>query len=417
MKKLLCIFLVFVMVFTFVGCGKTIDENPVGEQDNVTNNNDNTDNTDNSEVPGNQGDASDSGYPFDLEFIKDNGIEYIWEQLDEDTRYNLGELMNAIKKVDIYCSLSVGLPQEKLSEFLELVSNCSTAYTYTGNRFKGHTDDSGRIVGITLSYNVDYVEEGQARTDALKAAVASVVEGMPDGSDYEKLKYLHDYLVLRCDYNTEALSPFTAYGALVEGRATCQGYADAMHLLLSGAGFETVFTTGIGDSETVKHKWNYVKTSDGKWYIIDPTWDDPQGKEDKSYIGYEYFMISEEMLLTDHQETFISPYYTLPVADSMELSYHVMSGYQAETFDEVCEIIKAQATEAVKNGEKYIYLRCASKELFDEANEKLFSGDYQMQKILIEVKDETGVDNLVTKSWTKVVKEGPGTMTITLKYE
>lgn len=417
MKKLLCIFLALVMVLTFVGCGKTIDDNPVDNQGDTTQDTQDTENTDNTEQTENTDTVPDSGYPFELGFIEDNGLEYIWEQLDEDTRYNLGEIMNAIRKVDIYCSLSVGMPQEEFSDFLELVSNCSTAYTYTGNRFKGHTDDSGKIVGITLSYTVDYVEDGLSRTDSLKVAVDDIVSKMPDGTDYEKLKYLHDTLVLRCDYNTEALSPFTAYGALVEGRATCQGYADAMHLLLSGAGFETVFTTGIGDSETVKHKWNYVKTDDGKWYIIDPTWDDPQGKSDKLYIGYEYFMISEAMLLTDHQETFISPYYTLPVADSMELSYHVMSGYQAETFDEVCEIIKAQATEAVKNGNKYIYLRCASKELFEEANEKLFSGDYKMQEILIDVKEETGVDDLITNSWTKVVKEGPGTMTITLKYE
>lgn len=410
MKKILCIFLVIALALTFVACGTQIDDIPADDT-----NKDNVENTPETEE-NNEPDAPD-GYPFELGFIEDNGLEYIWEQLDEDTRYNLGEIMNAIRKVDVYCSLSVGLPQEELSEFLELVSNCSTAYTYTGNRFKGHTDDSGRIVGITLSYKVDYVEEAARRTEALMSAIEHAVANVPDGSDYEKIKYLHDFLVLNCDYNEDATSPFTAFGALVEGRATCQGYADAMHLLLTKAGFDTVFTTGIGDSAAVKHKWNYVKTSDGTWYIVDPTWDDPKGKEDKSYIAYDYFMISEQMLLTDHQETFVSPYYTLPAAESMELNYHIVSGYYASNFDEVVSIIKAQATEAVKNGEKYIYLRCADKTLFDEANERLFQGDYEMQKILIDVKDETGVDSLVTNSWTKVVKEGPCTMTITIKYE
>lgn len=410
------------MLLCFVGCGEEIDNNPTGDQgettSNTENNADNPNEGNESEGDTTDPDQSETGYPFDLAFIEENGIEYIWEQLDEDTRYNLGEMMNAIKRVDVYCSLSVGLPQEELTDFLELVSNASIAYTYEGNRFKGHKDESGKIVGITLSYEgIDYTEDGIARTETLLAAVDEIVRGMPNGTDYEKLKYLHDALVLRCDYNTDALSPFTAYGAIVEGRATCQGYADAMHLLLSRAGFETVYTTGIGDSATVKHKWNYVKTSDGNWYIIDSTWDDPEGKADKLYIGYEYFMISNEMLLSDHQEIFISPYYTLPEANSMDLSYYVMSGYQASSYDEVKEIIKKQALEIVPKGEKYIYLRCDSSELFNEANEKLFSGDYEMQTILLDVMAETGVENLITNSWTKVVKEGPCSITITLKYE
>ncbi|MBQ8623181.1 MAG: hypothetical protein IJ424_02230 [Oscillospiraceae bacterium] len=410
MKKIICLVLVLALALSLVACGKQIDDGPAGDDT------ENTDNVENNTNP-DETDEPENGYPFELDFIKDNGIQYIWDRLDEDTRYNLGEIMNAIKNVEIYCSLSVGMPKEELSDFTELVSNCSMGYTYVGNVFKGHTDESGKIIGITINYSIAYEHEGPERTSLVWDRVNEAVAGMPNGTDYEKLKYLHDYLILKCDYSEQAESPFTAFGALVEGKATCQGYADAMHLLLAGAGYETVFATGIGDDEAVKHKWNYVKLSDGKWYIIDPTWDDPKGKDDKTYIGYDYFMVSTEMLATDHKETFISPYYELPVAESMELSYYVMNDYYATTYDEVVEIIERQASEIVPKGEKHIYLRCADNTLLEEANTKLFSGDYEMQEILIKVQSETMAESLITNSWTKVVKDGPCTMTITLKYE
>lgn len=413
MKRILCILLTLSLALTMVGCGQQIDDNPIG--DDITNDNTQNTNQGGEEAPGE--DQSENSYPFDLGFIEDNGLEYIWAELDEDTRYNLGEVMNAIKNVEIYCSLSVGVPGDEITDFLALVSNCTTGYTYASSTYRKHMDDeTGKVVGITLMYDISYEEEALARTEAIKQRVQQVVSGMPDGTDYEKLLYLHDWLVLNCDYSTEAASPFSAFGALIEGKATCQGYADAMHLLLAGAGFETVFITGIGDNTSVTHKWNYVKTSDGTWYVIDPTWGDPDGKDDLDYICYDYFMIDNTELLKGHVAVHESRYYTLPEADSMDLNYHIMSGYYAETFDDVVRIIEEQATANARDGKKYIYLRCATEELHQEAKEKLFSGEYEMQKILLRAKDATGADELVTNSWTKTVKDDILTMTITLKY-
>ncbi len=410
MKRILCILLSAALVLTMVGCGQQIDDTPVNN-DTENETTQNTQDVPPEEIP------EESPYPFDLGFIEDNGLEYIWAELDEDTRYNLGEMMNAIKNVEIYCSLSVGVPEEEITDFLALVSNCTTGYTYASSKFKKHLDDeTGKVVAISLMYDVDYEADAFARTEAIKQKVQEVVSGMPDGTDYEKLLYLHDWLVLNCDYSTEAMSPFSAYGALIEGRATCQGYADAMHLLLAGAGFETVFITGIGDDTSVTHKWNYVKTSDGKWYVIDPTWGDPDGKDSLDYICYDYFMIDSVELLKGHVAVQESRYYTLPDANSMELNYHIVSGYYAETFDDVIRIIEEQAVANAKEGEKYIYLRCATSELHEEAKEKLFSGSYEMQKILIRAQDATGAEDLITNSWSKTVKDNILTMTLTMKY-
>lgn len=403
------------MTLSLAACGTVIDDNPVSDnqQGEVVN----PDNGGNDNNADDTSDSVDNGwnYDFDSDFIDINGIGYIWEQLDEDVKIPFGEMMNAIANVELYCSLSTGIPGEEKEAFLTLISNCCIGYTYVANKFKTYANDDGIIVGISLNYNVDYEDEALARTEAIQDTLDRVIADMPDGSDFEKIEYLHNYLVLNCTYSENALSPFTAYGALVEGKATCQGYADAMHLLLDAAGFKTCFATGIGESESVTHKWNYVLLSDGNWYVIDSTWDDPEGKDDINYINFDYLLISDEVLLTDHKQKFESPYYTTPDATSMDLNYHVVKGLYADTYEQAKEILLKQAIECGKTGSLYLYIRFSNDDAYNEAVTKLFSGDYEMQGILKSANKEAGSE-IVTGSWYKLLREGQRTITVTLKY-
>lgn len=63
-------------------------------------------------------------------------------------------------------------------------------------------------------------------------------------SAYEKELALHDYLILHCAYDNEVNADpwsYTAYGALVLGKGTCQGYAEALCLLFNLAGLPSEF--------------------------------------------------------------------------------------------------------------------------------------------------------------------------------
>lgn len=62
---------------------------------------------------------------------------------------------------------------------------------------------------------------------------------------------------------------FTAYGALINGKCVCSGYAAAFKLLSEGAGLESIVVTGILDGG-LAHAWNKVKL-DGDWQIVDAT--------------------------------------------------------------------------------------------------------------------------------------------------
>ena len=94
----------------------------------------------------------------------------------------------------------------------------------------------------------------------------------------EAAKALHDYLIRFDEYDTQVeqtrdtsdREPYSAYGALVNATAVCDGYAHAYELLLSRLGFQAGFVS----SDEMNHSWNMVGI-DQDWYHVDVTWDDP----------------------------------------------------------------------------------------------------------------------------------------------
>jgi len=158
--------------------------------------------------------------------------------------------------------------------------------------------------------------ETSAKKKELETAAAIPLEAVKDlETDFEKVLYIHDYLVSSVAYNkTGPTSMHTAYGALVEMSAVCDGYAFAFHMLMQKLGIASYYIEGRmkNGQENVGHAWNLVEV-DGEFRQIDCTWDDfyPHGFGDrkKPYpddwshevpVSHAYFLISDEEMYLDH---------------------------------------------------------------------------------------------------------------------
>jgi len=107
--------------------------------------------------------------------------------------------------------------------------------------------------------------------------LAKCFEGL---SDYEKVKAVHDYIIL---YNEYDFHEGGAYEAIVKGRSACNGYALAFYGVMKEMNIPVACQ--VGDN----HMWNSVQL-DGKWYNIDLTWDDAGGDS----VRYDYFLKCDE---------------------------------------------------------------------------------------------------------------------------
>lgn len=113
-------------------------------------------------------------------------------------------------------------------------------------------------------------------------------------NDYEKEKYIHDYLAGNAVYNLDGGDMiFSSYGAIVDGVCVCEGFSRAFQLLLKKLGINSCLVYGIYQDEG--HMWNRVKLGDA-WYNVDITWD----QDEKIGTLHYYFNIPDSELKVDH---------------------------------------------------------------------------------------------------------------------
>ncbi len=101
---------------------------------------------------------------------------------------------------------------------------------------------------------------------------------------YKFIKVLHDYLCNNVDYILDNRSCFDPYGTLVNGDAVCQGYAETFKMFCDYYNIPVVNIKGTGNGGA--HMWNAVQMKDGKWYLLDITWDDQSPS-----IYYDFFLV------------------------------------------------------------------------------------------------------------------------------
>ena len=161
--------------------------------------------------------------------------------------------------------------------------------------------DETVVSAIQPKYTMTGAELTDARL-AFEQAVQNFLGRLtPDMSEYEIEKAIHDMIATQVVYTTGATNAHNAYGALVKGKAVCEGYAESLQYLLQRAGIQSVevFGYGITDPETgagENHAWNIVRI-DGEYYLVDLTWDD-QGKN--NYLSYAYFNQTSAIFNADH---------------------------------------------------------------------------------------------------------------------
>ncbi|MBR3095222.1 MAG: leucine-rich repeat protein [Clostridia bacterium] len=126
------------------------------------------------------------------------------------------------------------------------------------------------VDGVYTLHPVYYTTAEQEA--AVDAYVETVVAGCTAQDDTEIAQYLYDYLCehvtfdLENLYNDADLLKYTAYGAAVNGRAVCQGFAQLYYKLALAAGLDCRIVTGTRGNEA--HAWNIIQIDD-LWYHVD----------------------------------------------------------------------------------------------------------------------------------------------------
>lgn len=242
---------------------------------------------------------------------------------------------------DVYADLMEGVSAFFVSDakFYDLIANAGIcgADDIGLNRASGLINLKGvkYYAGTNILRALENGDESvlTAREQQALAAAREMAANCQRSTDAATALAIHDALCARITYvNDETTEEDDCcIGALLDGRANCDGYADALLLVGKLSGLNVRYQHGDSlkgglGSLFSTHMWNLVEI-DGSWRMIDVTWDD---LGDKSC--YLWFNIGEDRAALSHVW---SREMSVPMQPATDLTSRPVVEYTAATADEV----------------------------------------------------------------------------------
>lgn len=177
----------------------------------------------------------------------------------------------------------------------------------------------GYVGNVDVSLDIYFAAQPSCSTEEdrnnlqeqINTVVNELLQETAEMTVVEKLSYWDNWLAANNEYNSYAAgkqnyilendTPWSIAGAFLQDCSpVCEGYAKAFQLLCHEAGIPCLQISGYADADGEQgpeqpegHMWIAVQV-EGKWYLSDPTWDDPiVNGETLNYSSKEYFLVAQ----------------------------------------------------------------------------------------------------------------------------
>ncbi len=328
-------------------------------------------------------------------------LSYAYGELGDTDR----ELYDVIYKAIVCYKEEVPVPTTDPNN-LDRVFNCvmmdhPEIFYINGYRYTKYTvGDTIRRILFSPSYTYSR-QETEELIPVLHDAVQDIIGRVyADSTDYAKIKYIYDTIVLNTEYDVESPDNQNVLSVLLYHRSVCQGYAKTMQLILNGMDIPCTLVTGVVQGGE-RHAWNLV-LADGDWYYVDVTWGDVAYKfvskagEDEvaSAINYDYLLVPYGEIAQTHV---IEEIVKLPECTCLNDNYYVKEGLYFLSYD--TDQLHAAFDNAFYNGENTVVIKCCDEVLYA----KMYSELIDNQKIFEFAHDKQDMAYSYNQSMNKLV--------------
>lgn len=304
---------------------------------------------------------------------------YCYECLTEEEKCWYVEMYDILNRMLEEGELSVDWGEQVEEARLDKVFQCVMndhpelffvrGYTYTRYTYAGEIAGLGFAGLYTMS-----PEEREEKQKLIEAQAETYLKGIAsDASDYNKVKYVYDTIVMETEYRKDAEESQNIYSVLVNHESVCQGYAKAAQYLLERLGVDSTLVKGtVNGGEG--HAWNLVWV-DGESYYMDPTWGDASYRTEEggegavSYqpaVNYDYFCVTTEQLSRTHVIDNVVP---LPECAAMAANYYIREGAYFTEYEETA--VEDFFERGIDAGRTELTLKCADEEVYADFNAHL----------------------------------------------
>ena len=217
-------------------------------------------------------------------------------------------------------------------------------------------------------------EERAQRQIEIDTAVSDCIAGIdPSAGEYDRIRYVYEYLVKTVNYDENAPDNQNIYSALVGKNSVCAGYSRAAQYLLNNMGIECIYVVGTAQGQEA-HAWNIVNCG-GNYYQMDVTFGDPVFLASESgenlpgnIIYYDYLCCTDEEIRADHTPADEVVY---PSCGSDDLNYYKMNGMYYESYDP--QILLGDMNDSIYERQEMSVCRFSSSEAYQQARDSVIN--------------------------------------------
>lgn len=289
---------------------------------------------------------------------------YYYQQLSDEERTVYRELLQGVTDMQECILIHAGKGDQPEKAYEYLLYDCPELFWCAGNsKMTVHETYTEFWPEYTCTPG-----EKETRLNEINAAVSECAAGFDSSAgEYERIRYVYEYLVNTVDYNENAPDNQNIYSALVGKSSVCAGYSRAAQYLLNNMGIECIYVVGTAKGQEA-HAWNIVNC-DGKYYQMDVTFGDPVFLSSESgenlpqnVIYYDYLCCTDTEIMADHTPADDVVY---PTCESDDLNYYRMNGMYYESYDP--QILLGDMNDSIYEGREMFVCKFSSPEIYQNA--------------------------------------------------
>ena len=233
-------------------------------------------------------DVKSSVVHHDIQTYSLEDVEYTSDQ-EKLVKIFREKLINRESNIVLYYHCDEEITQEFFSNLVHQLFQKAIKHTGNGKEgdyLKWHCQgwtvkasisvNSNKGYDLNIFYDVSYLSSLE-QEEKVDEEVSNLLKSLDlsNKTDYQKVKAIYDYICSNVTYDHDNLNDesyslkYTAYAALINKTAVCQGYASLFYRLALDTGVDTRVISGEAGGP---HAWNIVKLN-GKYYNLDSTWD------------------------------------------------------------------------------------------------------------------------------------------------
>ena len=233
--------------------------------------------------------------------------QYYYNHMNKPQQATYHSIFVGVKNLSDEIQVPALSGEELYNIFFQMRLDHPEIFWVTNFKYRYYKDSPNLIFIPEYLFEKNKIREHQK---ALTARVEKLVRPAQKMSEWEKEKYVHDFICenVRYDKLKKAYS-HEIIGPLGQSVGVCEGIAKAVKVLLDALGVWCVIAIcGNNPEKGIKyrHTWNIVKIN-GIYYHLDATFDNSLGKDhENTEIRYDYFNLDDKSIFRDH-EPLIAP--------------------------------------------------------------------------------------------------------------